>query len=253
MSVETNLKCLFPIQFTGGTPGTISGLTAANFPLNSYVAFYDGGSGVLPTGLSFNTLYIVSTSSSTVAQIAAASAPTTPLSFTGSGSGTVLADEKMTSTGQTVVGVTTCPATALPTATPILDTTSAPHALLGTQSACSAGVLTFQAVATVPGVSGDTIKWVQRLPAGIVANDTGGTNYSLNVIATGTKPTLTTGTCSWIWSGRRSDGRYVCCACLLRGNYHSISASNGSEWLGMYRAGFDDTGRCFDAGFIDGQ
>ena len=168
--------------FTGGTPGTISGLTAANFPVNSYVAFYDGGSGVLPTGLSFNTLYIVSTSSSTVAQIAAASAPTTPLAFTGSGSGTILADEKMTSTGQNAVSVAACPSSALPTATPIDDTTSFPHTELGTQSSCTSSILTFQANSLVPGKSGDTIKWMQELSAGVIQG--------------GPSPILTTGSCS---------------------------------------------------------
>ena len=75
--------------FTGGAPGTISGLNTVAFPVGANIVFT--GSGTMPTGLAKNTQYVIVTSSATAATVASSSAPTTALAFTGSGSGTIAA------------------------------------------------------------------------------------------------------------------------------------------------------------------
>ena len=230
----------FPVTFTGGTPGIVSGLTAANFPVNSWVAFYDGGSGVLPTGLSFNVLYLIQKASNTAAQLAKGPNDATPLAFAGAGSGTVLADEKLTSTGETAFAVAACPATALPAGTPIDNTSDIPPTLAGTLSACAAGspnILTLQGAAAFQGAIGETIKFMQWYPGARIANDVAGTSWtlgnymSLTPVALASLPaTCTAGTFAVINNGVASPTYNAAVGVTTGAATNPVFCTNGNVW-----------------------
>lgn len=100
----------------------------------------------------------------------------------------------------TSVSVAACPSPSLPAGTQIVDTTSAANATqIGTLSTCSSTTLTFQAAASYAGTSGNTIKFLQARPAAPIANDTGGTswtlgnNMALTPVAIGSLPSCVSG------------------------------------------------------------
>jgi len=72
----------------------------------------------------------------------------------------------------TSVAVAACPSTALPAGISIIDTSVTPYVTLGTLSTCTSTTLTFQAVASNNGTSGDTIRFLQWYPFGPISNTT---------------------------------------------------------------------------------
>ena len=100
----------------------------------------------------------------------------------------------------TSVSVTACPSPALTGTVEIIDTTSAPDAPLGVYGSCSGTTLTLSAVALAAANSGDTIKFMQWEPFGVVQG--------------GPSPVLTTGSCSGSTpAGGTTTGTFVAATC----------------------------------------
>ena len=88
----------------------------------------------------------------------------------------------VTSGTTTTVPVASCPSPALPAGTPIDYWTGGNlniPVLIGTLASCTAGTLTFQAAAAGNAPVGGYIFFLQWLPAGPVANDPAGTQWTL--------------------------------------------------------------------------
>ena len=84
----------------------------------------------------------------------------------------------------TSIGVALCPSPAFAAnAAWVVDTSQTPNVGLGTVTSCtpagSAGTLTFSSAAINNGVSGETIQFMQALPAAPIAKDPAGTNWAL--------------------------------------------------------------------------